>query len=60
MVDNTSIRFEVFFLLSFIELLIFFDEYNEVSLYSVLAEVKNNSTQYVHETYYDHFGSAPE
>lgn len=39
MVDNTSIRFEVLFLLSFIELLNFFDEYNEVSLYSVLAEV---------------------
>lgn len=41
MVDNTSIRFEVFFLLSFIELLIFVDEYNEVSLYSVLTEVNN-------------------
>lgn len=48
MVDNTSIHFEVFFLLSFIELLIFFDEYNEVSLYSVLTEVKQ-FTHYVHK-----------
>lgn len=39
--DNTCIRFEVFFLLSFIELLKCFDEYNEVSLYSVLAEVNS-------------------
>lgn len=41
MVENTSIRFEVFFLLSFIELLNFFEEYNEVSLYSVFAEVNS-------------------